>query len=120
MLRFGLIGAVNAGVDLAVFFLALAMLTSSLVLANAIAWAVAVTGSYILNARYTFAHADRGMSFAGYLMFALTQAGGFAVHTLVLIATAPFLPLLAAKVLGIGVGFLVNFTLARTFVFHAR
>jgi putative flippase GtrA len=121
MLRFGLVGFINAGVDAAVFFTALATVTNSLVIANAMAWVVAVSCSYVLNARFTFgSHAGRGWRFADYVTFALTQIGGFLAHTLVLVAAAPYVPLVVAKVFGIGVGFLVNFSLARTIVFRTR
>jgi putative flippase GtrA len=121
MLRFGLVGFINAGVDAAVFFTALATVTNSLVTANAMAWVVAVSCSYVLNARFTFgSHAEHGWRFADYLTFALTQIGGFLAHTLVLVAAAPHVPLVVAKVFGIGVGFLVNFSLARTIVFRPR
>jgi putative flippase GtrA len=121
MVRFGLVGFINAGVDAAVFFLALATVTDSLIVANTCAWAVAVTCSYVLNSRFTFAaNSGRRLRLSDYLMFALTQVGGFVAHTAVLVATAPHLILPLAKVLGIGVGFLVNFTLARTFVFPTR
>jgi putative flippase GtrA len=75
----------------------------------------------VLNATFTFAvHARRGLRIADYLTFALTQAGGFIAHTAVLVAAAPHIPLVVAKLLGIGVGFLVNFSLARTIVFRTR
>lgn len=120
MFRFGLVGLFNAGVDAAVFFAALATLTSSLIAANILAWLVAVTSSYALNARYTFIATWEGLRFANYLTFALTQVGGFIAHTVVLVAAAPHVPLVLAKVLGIGVGFLLNFSLARAIVFRAR
>ena len=121
MVRFGLVGFVNAGVDVTIFFLTLATVTNSLVVANTCAWIVAVTGSYVLNSRFTFAtDSARPLRLADYFKFALTQVGGFLAHTTVLVVTAAYLPLPLAKLIGIGVGFLVNFTLARTFVFHAR
>jgi putative flippase GtrA len=121
MVKFGLVGFVNAGVDAAIFFLALATVTNSLVVANTCAWVVAVTCSYVLNSLFTFAvKSVRELSLRGYFMFALTQVGGFLAHTTVLVVTAAYLPLPLAKLIGIGVGFLVNFTLARAFVFHAR
>ena len=121
MVRFGFVGFVNAGVDATIFFLALATVTSSLVVANTCSWIVAVTSSYVLNSLFTFAvKSVRELSVHGYLMFALTQVGGFLAHTTVLVVTASYLPLPLAKLIGIGVGFLVNFTLARTIVFRAR
>ena len=81
MFRFGLVGLVNAGVDATVFFLALATVTRSLVVANVLAWLVAVTSSYVLNSRFTFAaRAGGALSLKGYLMFALTQSGGLAAN----------------------------------------
>lgn len=121
MVRFGLVGFVNAGVDATIFFFALATVTSSLVVANTCSWTVAVTSSYVLNSIFTFAvKSVRELTLRGYFMFALTQVGGFLAHTTVLVVTAAYLPLPLAKLIGIGVGFLVNFTLARTFVFYAR
>ncbi len=118
---FGLIGFINAGVDAAIFFLALATVTGNLVVANACAWIVAVSGSYILNSRFTFAANSGGrFSFRDYSMFVATQVGGFLANTTVLLLAAPYVPLLAAKVLAIVGGFLVNFTLARAIVFRAR
>jgi putative flippase GtrA len=121
MFRFGLVGLVNAGVDAAVFFFALAAVTRSLVVANVLAWLVAVTSSYVLNSRFTFAaRAGRELSLKNYLMFAITQSGGLIANTLVLLATAPYVPLLLAKLFAIGAGFVVNFSLARGLVFRAR
>jgi putative flippase GtrA len=121
MMSFGLIGFVNAGVDTAVFFLALATVTSSLVVANSCAWVVAVSCSYLLNSRFTFAARSGGLfRFGDYVMFVATQVGGFLANTGILVLAAPHVPLLLAKVLAIGGGFLVNFTLARAIVFRAR
>ncbi len=121
MFRFGLVGFLNAGVDAAIFFLALATVTSSLVVANTCAWVVAVTCSYILNSRFTFAGpSSRSLSLKDYLVFALTQVGGFVAHTAMLVASAPYVPLWFAKLMGIGVGFVVNFTLARAILFRSR
>jgi len=119
MVRFGLVGFVNAGVDVTIFFLALATVTNSLIVANTCSWIVAVTSSYVLNSLFTFAvKSVRELSVRAYLTFALTQVGGFLAHTTVLVVLAAYLPLPLAKLLGIGVGFLVNFTLARTIVFR--
>ena len=129
MFRFGLVGVVNAGVDAAVFFTAVAVLTHTvvaalhpdwiLILANACSFAVAVTCSYVLNSRFTFArHAGGKVSLRDYLLFVASQIAGFVAHTAMLVAAAKFLPLPLAKLLGIGVGFVVNFTLARAIVFR--
>ncbi len=116
MFSFGLIGFVNAGVDTAVFFSALRFLTDNLIVANVCAWIVAVSCSYALNSRFTFGKRFR---LKDYLFFATTQIGGLIANTAALVLTAPLVPLIVAKVIGIGAGFVVNFSLARFFVFRA-
>jgi putative flippase GtrA len=113
---FGLIGFVNAGVDAAAFFLALHTVTDNLIIANVCAWVVAVTCSYFLNSRFTFGKPPR---LNDYLFFAATQVGGLVANTTALVLTAPYVPLLVAKIIAIGFGFVVNFTLARFIVFRA-
>lgn len=118
VLRFGLVGLFNAGVDIGAFFLALATVTDSLVVANVISWLIAVTSSYVMNARFTFTDGERPLSVSDYLKFTVTQIGGFLAHTATILIAAPYVPLILAKPLGIGVGFLVNFALARGVVFR--
>lgn len=121
---FGLIGFVNAGVDAAVFFAALHTVTDNLIVANVCAWVVAVTCSYFLNSRFTFGKTPQ---FKDYLFFAGTQVGGLIAGTTVLLLAAklltpiaqnPQVVLVLAKIIAIGAGFVVNFTLARFLVFR--
>ncbi len=116
IMSFGLIGFVNAGVDTAVFFTALKFLTDNLIVANVCAWIVAVSCSYVLNSRFTF---GKPLRLKDYFFFAATQIGGFVANTTALLLTAPYVPLLVAKIIAIGFGFVVNFTLARFIVFRA-
>lgn len=116
MFSFGLIGFVNAGVDTAVFFAALKFVTDNLIVANVCAWVVAVSCSYILNSRFTF---RKPLRIKDYLFFATTQIGGLVANTTALLLTAPYVPLIVAKIIAIGFGFVVNFTLARFIVFRA-
>ena len=53
-------------------------------------------------------------------MFVATQVGGFLANTTIMLLAAPYVPLVVAKVLAIGGGFFVNFTLARMIVFRDR
>jgi putative flippase GtrA len=116
IVSFGLIGFVNAAVDAAAFFLALHTVTDNLIVANVCAWVVAVTCSYFLNSRFTFRKAP---AFRDYLFFAATQVSGLIANTTALVLAAPYVPLIVAKIIGIGAGFVVNFTLARFLVFRA-
>jgi putative flippase GtrA len=127
MFRFGLVGLVNAGVDAAVFFSAVALLRSfapdfhpewTLIFANTASFIVAVSVSYILNSRFTFKKRHDELGFRPYLLFAASQVAGFIAHTATLVIAAKYVPLPLAKLFGIGVGFVVNFTLARVIVFR--
>ncbi|MBX3519392.1 MAG: GtrA family protein [Xanthobacteraceae bacterium] len=113
---FGLIGFANAGVDAAVFFTALHTVTDNIIVANVIAWAVAVSCSYLFNSRFTFGKKPR---LPDYFFFAATQTGGLIANTTALWLAAPLVPLVVAKIIGIAAGFVVNFTLARVLVFRA-
>jgi putative flippase GtrA len=128
MFRFGLVGLANAGVDAAVFFAMVAILGALvphlgpdwlLIAANTTSFAVAVTCSYVLNSLFTFKRHHTELSLRAYLLFAASQVAGFVAHTATLVIAAKYLPLPLAKLLGIGVGFVVNFTLARTIVFRS-
>jgi len=121
--RFAVIGVVNTSVDLGVFLFALAFLTSSLVIANVLSWTVAVTGSYVMNSFITFAaESGRRLRFRDYAGFAGSGIAGLIANTATLLIAAKllFLPIVLAKVLAIGVSFLVNFSLARLVVFRPR
>jgi putative flippase GtrA len=127
MFRFGLVGLVNAAIDAAVFFSTLAVLKSgvpsvhgdlALIFANTVAWIVAVSCSYLLNSRFTFGREHHELSIRAYFLFAFSQIGGFLAHSATLLLASKYFPLPIAKLFGIGVGFVVNFTLARVIVFR--
>jgi putative flippase GtrA len=127
MFRFGLVGLANAAVDAVVFFTMVAILGAvapqlspdwSLIAANTTSFTIAVTCSYILNSLFTFMKRHEELSFRAYLLFAASQVAGFVAHTVTLVVAAKYVPLPLAKLFGIGVGFVVNFTLARVFVFR--
>src|ERR1700736_1518277 len=121
--RFAVIGVVNTSIDFGVFLLALAFLTSSLVAANVLSWTVAVTGSYVMNSFITFAaESGRRLRFRAYAGFIGSGLAGLIANTATLLVAAELLllPVVLAKVLAIGVSFLVNFSLARFVVFRPR
>ena len=55
-ISFALVGLVNSVVDFSVFSFGYYYLAWPIVAANAVAWVIAVTGSYILNSTITFAN----------------------------------------------------------------
>ncbi len=118
-MSFASIGVVNSLVDLGLFLLALKYLTSSLVVANTLSWAVAVSGSYVMNSFITFAaESGRRLSGRSYLTFVASQVLGLLASTVALIAAAQVLPVLYAKLVAIGVAFVVNFSMSHFVVFR--
>jgi putative flippase GtrA len=121
--RFALIGVLNTSVDFGVFLFALAYITSSLVAANVLSWTVAVTGSYVMNSFITFAaESGRRLRLRAYAGFVGSGIAGLIANTATLLIAARLLllPVVVAKLLAIGVSFLVNFSLARFIVFRPR
>ncbi len=143
---FALIGVVNAFVDYGVFFLARAVFaqwpaalalfaaisgacrcagadTVSFIVANLTSWAVAVTGSYILNASITFAaESGRKLRWRAYAAFAASGIAGWLANTAALVFAAQvlLLPISLAKAIAILASFAVNFTLSHYVVFRVR
>jgi putative flippase GtrA len=120
-LSFATVGVINTAVDAAIFFLLLATVTSSLVVANVAAWLVAVTGSYVMNSYTTFSAETGGKlrlkDYAGFVGSGLVAV--IATTTTVVIA-AQFVPVWAAKGLAILVSFAVNFSITHFVVFRPR
>jgi putative flippase GtrA len=122
-LSFALVGLVNSVVDFSVFSFAYYYLVLPIVAANALAWVVAVTGSYVLNTTITFAHeSGRRLTAKSYFNFALSQVAGFLANTGTVWCLVELLlvPAWAAKVAAIAVSFVVNFSLSHFVVFRAR
>jgi len=143
---FALIGVVNAFVDYCVFFLARAVFahwpaalalfaaipaacrcagadTVSFIAANLTSWAVAVTGSYILNASITFAaETGRRLRWRAYAVFATSGIAGWLANTAALVFAAQvlMLPVALAKAAAILASFVANFTLSHYVVFRVR
>lgn len=118
---FASIGIVNASVDFAVFALLYLQADLGVVIANSIAWLVAVTCSYVLNSTITFAaESGRVLRLRDYLTFAASQVAGLIANTATVLVASFFVPVLVGKVIAIGVSFLVNFSLSHFVVFPAH
>ncbi|MCX7312196.1 MAG: GtrA family protein [Alphaproteobacteria bacterium] len=118
---FALVGVINAAVDFGIFSFAYYHLQLPIVTANVLAWAVAVSGSYIMNTMTTFAReSGRKLSTRAYLSFVLAQAAGLVANTATVLIASYFMPVLIGKVLAIGASFLVNFSLSHFLVFRKR
>ncbi len=120
-MSFGMIGVINTAIDASLFFLALAFVTPSLVIANVMAWLVAVSCSYVMNCRITFAHESGGrLRWRDYATFLASGVVGLAANTLVLLMVVKLAPVLVAKACAILASFLVNFSLTNFVVFRRK
>src|SRR3954447_5931803 len=76
-LSFAMIGVVNALIDLGVFLLGYNVFGLHLVVANVLAWLVAVSGSYVMNSSITFARESGGkLTWRSYGTFAASGIAG--------------------------------------------
>jgi putative flippase GtrA len=113
------VGVVNTLVDFGVFSFAFLVVGLPIVIANICSWAVAVTGSYVMNSLITFRiESQRGLRLKSYIGFVVSQIAGLVANTATVVAAALFMEVLKAKVLAIAVSFVVNFSLSHFFVFR--
>jgi putative flippase GtrA len=120
-LSFGMVGIINFAVDFGIFSFGYYVLKWPIITANVVSWAIAVSGSYVMNSLITFAaESGRQLRFRDYVTFAASQIGGLVANTATVFALAYFMPVLLAKALAIGASFLVNFSLSHWLVFRRR
>jgi len=120
-LSFATVGVINTAVDAVLFFLLLAYVTPSLILANVTAWLVAVTGSYVMNSLTTFSAESGGkLRLKDYAGFVGTGLIAVIATTTTVVIAAQFMPVWAAKGLAVLVSFAVNFTINHLVVFRPR
>jgi len=118
---FACIGAVNTVVDFGVFSLAYLYLGLPIIVANVLSWGVAVSGSYVMNSLITFAaESQRKLRAKAYAGFVGSQIGGLVANTATVVAASYVMPVPIAKVLAIGVSFLVNFSLSHFLLFRSH
>jgi putative flippase GtrA len=118
---FALVGLVNTAVDAAIFFLLLAYVTPSLVVANVAAWFVANTGSYVMNSLTTFsAETDGKLRLKHYAGFVGSGLVAVTASTVTVVIAAKFMPVWAAKAIAILVSFVVNFAITHFVVFRPK
>ena len=118
---FALIGVLNTAVDFSVFWVAANFLRWPLVLANVMAWLIAVTFSYTMNSVITFGpESGRILRWRDYASFAASGVAGMVTSTATLLALSYFIPVLMAKLASILVSFVINLSLSHFVVFRER
>ena len=140
---FAIIGVVNTVVDFGVFLLARELFRTpyfsallgeiaeacqcasadklALIPANVVAWALAVSGSYVLNSLVTFsAESGRRLRLKSYASFVASGIAGLIANTTAVYVLSYFVSEVAAKICAILASFVVNFSLSHFVVFRAR
>ena len=121
VVKFAMIGVLNTGVDYGLFALGYLYFGLHPIAANALAWIVANTGSYVMNTFFTFAaESGRVLRVKDYFGFVGSGFAGFLANTATVVIGSYFVPVMVAKAFAIGVSFLVNFSLSHFVVFPAR
>jgi hypothetical protein len=76
-ITFALVGVVNSAIDFGFFSAAYYYFGLSIIVSQLIAWTVAVSGSYVMNSKITFAaESGRKLGARTYFGFVLTQVAG--------------------------------------------
>jgi putative flippase GtrA len=121
-ISFALVGVINAVIDLGAFLLFFGWIGLPLVLSNVLAWAIAVSCSYVMNTFTTFGPESGGkLRLRDYLTFVASGIAGVTAATTTLVVLSLYVPVLTAKLLSILVSFVVNFSLSHFVVFrHGR
>lgn len=129
IVRFGLVGVVNTGLDLGVYF-ALQVGGTPVLLANFVSTSVGLAFSFVANRLFTFSARPSGGAVRQLALFVLcTGIGLWAVQPLVLLGMDRLLRPLAglgawhiliSKCVAIGFGFVWNWTLYNKVVFSTR
>lgn len=111
--RFLVVGAVNTVIDMSVFALALAAGAKPLT-ANVIAWAVAVSCSYVFNSRWSFERDKTLSTLRSVLRFvSLGALISLGVSSGIIAALAGWIGVWPAKVLGVVLAAILNFFAAK-------
>lgn len=118
---FALVGVLNTAIDFSIFWTAAKFLMWPLVPANVLSWLVAVSFSYTMNSFITFGpETGRVLRWRDYLTFVASGVAGMVASTATLFVLSYFVNLLVAKLVSIGVSFVVNFSLSHFVVFRPR
>jgi len=118
---FALVGVLNTAIDFSIFWTTAKFLMWPLVPANVLSWLVAVSFSYTMNSFITFGpETGRVLRRRDYLTFVASGVAGMVASTATLFLLSYVVNLLVAKLVSIGVSFVVNFSLSHFVVFKAK
>lgn len=118
--RFGLVGVLNTAIDLGSFSLLYRLAGLEPLLANGIAFLIAVSNSYWLNRRWTFRQQHEVRGFAAYSRYVLLNIGGLIIGTLAIVLLSRFMIPELAKVIASLLTLIWNFASSKYFIFRDR
>jgi putative flippase GtrA len=121
LIRFGAVGILNTLIDYAVFVFCFQIMEMGLLVANMVAFLVAVNFGYVMNKTWTFRDDSRGrVAIARGVLFLASYAIGFLVGSTVLWLASLYVDPRIAKIVSIGASLVVNFILSKTVVFRSN
>ncbi len=130
-LSFGLVGLVNTFLDFGLFWLGAVKFGLPVIAANTLSWVVAVSLSYVMNSKFTFAaESGRRLTWRAYATFVVSGIFGYIANTATVIVVSRYvapafiadksMQLAAAKACAVLASFVVNFSLSHFVVFRRR
>ena len=117
VVRYSVVGVANTATDFAVFSLLLYVAGMRPLWANCLAFLVAVTQSYVVNARWTFQQHTSDLTIKSYLYFVAINLGCLALSSSMIFLLQGIVSPILAKVLAAAIVLAWGFLLSRRFVF---
>jgi len=107
-------------VDFLIFAVLSAGLDFNVVLANVIAFSVAVTNSFVLNHRFTFGNRFDGDFISAYFKFVFVNTGGLAISTATVYLLDGIVPALISKLVAIALTLFTSYFASHFFIYRTR
>ena len=121
IVRFGVVGILNSGIDLGLFDLLHGRFHLIIILANAISYLTALTNSFFFNKVWTFSSARTGRRVMhDYLLFFVGNFIGWMISTSVVYLLSVVVSAGIAKVISILLVFPWNYWFSERFVYVGR
>ncbi len=117
-LKFALVGAFNAGLDVVMFTALVYGFNMAPVAANVVSYGLAIISSFLLNRFWTFADIDKPVTAGQFGIFVGLNGIGLGISTAVIWLLAGFIGPLLAKIASLVATYVWNYTTSRFIVFR--
>ena len=115
--RFGLVGIINTAIDFSVFMLLYSGIGLDPIVANIIAFGVAVINSYFMNLSWTFEQQKDSISLSNMIQFVLVNGGGLLITLAILVLLNGMAAVPVLKLIAILATLIWNFTFSKLIIF---